>query len=207
MSEMVFVAMYATFFRLVIQTHRRSRNPHDGFLQNLNRHGISNLSLELSCFLPDPSEDFCSSPVSLFCLRMDVRDEMIHPLRAVTPPVQSQHVKQHKSHRLTTTWKPRHCKFLPTTFPVTLPTISFPRLQTAQCPRPEENFQPLSGIVILPSWLPQHFDGLRSRHQLRWPRDLIFIFFIFEQQYFPGFVPDLCGPSALPPLFFTSLAP
>ena len=96
MSEMVFVAMYATFFRLAIQTHRRSRNPHDGFLQNLNRHGISFLSLGFSCLLPDPREDFCSSPVSLFCLRMEVRDEMIHPLRAVTPLVQSQQIKQHR---------------------------------------------------------------------------------------------------------------
>ena len=86
MSEMVLVAMYATFFRLAIQTHRRSQNPHDGFLQTLNR----------LLLLPHPCEDFCSSPVSLFCLRMEVRDEMRHPLREVTPPVQSQHIKQHK---------------------------------------------------------------------------------------------------------------
>ena len=83
-----------------------------------------------------------------------------------------------------------------------------PLLQTAQCQRPEENVQPLSGIVILPSRLPQHFGGLRGRQELLcWPRDLIFIFFFFEQQYFPGFVPVLCGPSALPSSFFASLAP
>ena len=44
------------------------QNLHDGFLQNLNRHGISLLSTALSCLLPDPFEDVCPSFSSMSLL-------------------------------------------------------------------------------------------------------------------------------------------
>ena len=79
-----------------------------------------------------------------------------YPASAVT----THHTKQ-ESHRITRTWTPRHCEILHATSPLTL------RPQTAQCLRPEETFQPLvTGIVTLPPWHPQHFDGLRSRQEL-----------------------------------------
>ena len=62
MSEVAFVTMYTTFFRLVVETHGGCHNLHDGFLQNLNRHGISLWSKDLSCLLPDPCEELRSSP-------------------------------------------------------------------------------------------------------------------------------------------------
>ena len=38
------------------------------------------------------------------------------------------------------------------------------RLQTVQCVKREEKVQPLAErVVILPSWLPHHFDGLAVR--------------------------------------------
>ena len=38
-----------------------------------------------------------------------------HPLRAVTPPVKSQHINNTRRSQITTTWKPRHCNILPAT--------------------------------------------------------------------------------------------
>ena len=88
-----------------------------------------------------------------------------HPLRAVTPPVQSDHIKQIQ--KVTESQQLRHhdtAKIY-----LQLPCSHFrpfpsSRLQTAECLRPEENFQFLvTGVVILPSWLPQHFDGLSEQ--------------------------------------------
>ena len=96
------------------------------------------------------------------------RERVRHPLRAETAPVQSQHIAQHK--KVTESQKLRHLET--EKFYLLLPRSHFrpfasPRLQTGQCLRPEEKVQPLvTGIVILPSWLPQHFDGLRSRQEL-----------------------------------------
>ena len=51
------------------------QNPHDGFLQNVNRHGISYLSFELSYLLPDPCEDFCSSPSVCYAFEWDAGED------------------------------------------------------------------------------------------------------------------------------------
>ena len=40
---------------------------------------------------------------------------MRHPLRAVTPPVKSQHINSTRRSQITTTQEPRHCKILPAT--------------------------------------------------------------------------------------------
>ena len=63
--------------------------------------------------------------------------------------------------------------------------------QPADCLRPEDNLQPLvARIVILPSRLPQHFDGLRSRQEFlslfSAPRSLFPLFHFFEKLYLPG---------------------
>ena len=69
----------------------------------------------------------------------------------------------------------------------------------------------VKGIVTLPSWFQQHFDGLRNRQE--------FLFFSASTSHFHLFryfwgailprlsVPDLCGRSALPSLFMRLLAP
>ena len=64
MSEMAFVAMY-----------NLSDTRHDGFLQNLNRRGISFLSNEFSCLLSDPYEDFCPSPSVCFAFEWDAGED------------------------------------------------------------------------------------------------------------------------------------
>ena len=40
---------------------------------------------------------------------------MRHPLRAVTPPVKSQHINSTRRSQITTTQEPRNCKILPAT--------------------------------------------------------------------------------------------
>ena len=67
--------MYTSFFRLVSRTHGRCQNLHDGFLQNLNRHGISLLSKELSCLLPDPCDDSFPSPSVCFAFEWDAGED------------------------------------------------------------------------------------------------------------------------------------
>ena len=84
------------FFRLAIRTHGRMAESTRRIFTEFESAWNFTLVSRAFLFLADPCEDFCSSPVSLFCLRMEVRDEMRHPLRAVTPPVQSQHIKQQK---------------------------------------------------------------------------------------------------------------
>ena len=60
------------------------QNPHDGFLQNLNRHGISLLSFEFSCLLLDHCEGFCSSPSVRFALEWDAGGEDDRPFSSLT---------------------------------------------------------------------------------------------------------------------------
>ena len=48
---------------------------HDGFSQNLIRHGISLLSKELSSFLPDPFEDVLPSPSGCFAFERDAGED------------------------------------------------------------------------------------------------------------------------------------
>ena len=45
------------------------------FLQNLNRHGISLLSILFSCLLPYPCEDCCPSPSVRFALVRDAGED------------------------------------------------------------------------------------------------------------------------------------
>ena len=53
------------------------------------------------------------------------------------------------------------------TSPLTLPPTSFPQLRPRNAWSMKENFQPLvTGIVVLPSWLPQHFDWYRRGQNL-----------------------------------------
>ena len=42
---------------------------------DLNRHGVSLLSVESSCLLPDPCEDFCSSPSVCFSVESDAGED------------------------------------------------------------------------------------------------------------------------------------
>ena len=112
---------------------------------------------------------------------------MRHPLRALIPPVQSQHNKQNK--RVTGSQQLRHLKTAKSYLLLRrsyFRPFPFHRLQTAQCLRPEETVQHLvKWIVIIPSQFPDRFDGLRSRQEL-----LFFwasrFFMSFEKQYFPG---------------------
>ena len=93
--------------------------------------------------------------------RVQFRDEMRHPLRAVTSSVQSQHIKQTK--KVTDSQQLRHlitAKFCYFTAHASAHFLS--STPTAQCLKHEEIFQPLvTGIVVLPLWLPQHVDGYR----------------------------------------------
>ena len=51
------------------------QNLHDGFWQNLNRHGISLLSNVFSCLLPDPCEDCWPSPSVCFAFEWDAGED------------------------------------------------------------------------------------------------------------------------------------
>ena len=56
-------------------TREHARNPHDRFLQKLNRHGISLLFNEFSCLLPDPCKICGSSPSVCFAFVWDARED------------------------------------------------------------------------------------------------------------------------------------
>ena len=65
------------------------QNVHVGLKQNLNRHGVSLLFNESSCLLPDPCEDFCSSPSVFFAVEWDAGEDDRPFLSLTFAPVSS----------------------------------------------------------------------------------------------------------------------
>ena len=122
---------------------------------------------------------------------------MRHPLRAVIPPVQSQHIKQHKkvtnhTNTETSTLQNSTCCF---------PHASH-HFQTADCLRPEENLQPL---VQGSSQFLHGFHRFSTGFGVVRPRDLIFICFVsLEKQYLPS-LSQISAGRRLSAFYFASL--
>ena len=76
MSEVAFIVINTAIFSLVIRTHgRMPKSTWRIFTEFESAWKISLLSFEFSYLLPDPCEDFCSSPSVCFAFEWDAGED------------------------------------------------------------------------------------------------------------------------------------
>ena len=120
---------------------------------------------------------------------------MRHPLRAVTPSVQSQHIKHTRRSQIHNKLDTSTAKFyllLPRSVSRPFP---FPRLQTAQCLKPEENFHLL---VTGPSYF--HHLASKTYPSFSATRSHFHLTHFFESQHLPVFLSQISADLRLHPL-------